>query len=243
MGAVPTGAGQPGRLGPGWSWARRPRRCEDQLGLHVRKIDVPDRLMPLHGVALTCWNDRPCDLVVLASHVAIRASTAWLQPLSSPNPWRGKRHAPSADCFRPSAEGLCRSCHRRSASLLQYPGARLTIGRGATVRSPWPPSPTSPTYLGATGTPIFHVLHVGDRLPRDFRFRTPLERPRSHRRHAGRRPVVEAIVEVGGNRGLRPTSSSWPTRGHDSLARHPCAGSTTEQVLRHSERPVLAVPA
>lgn len=200
---------------------------EEQLDLRVRKIDIPD-FDPLHGVK-DVLEHRPCDLVVLASQ-ARKGVDRWLHP-SLAEPIAREAHAPSL-ILPPSARGfvdpatgavglrnvLVAVDHRPSAARALATAADLTA------------------MLDASGA-IFHLLHVGDSFPE-----TPVPdaiatRVRM-RQQAG--AVVDEIIEAAAE--VEADLIVMATRGHDSLL-DSLRGSTTEQVLRTSGRPVLAVPA
>jgi len=199
----------------------------DQLGLHVRKIDVPAP-DPLHGVT-DLLEHRPSDLVVLASH-ARQGVDRWLHP-SIAEPIAREANAPSLT-LPPTSTGFVDPA-TGAVSLLNIlvaidhrPSAARAVATVANLAA----------NLGATGA-IFHVLHVGDSFPE-----TPVpdaiaDRVRRRQQAGG---VVEAIVETASK--VEADLIVMATRGHDSLL-DSLRGSTTEQVLRRSDRPLLAVPA
>lgn len=199
----------------------------DQLGLHVRKIDVPAP-DPLHGVT-DLLEHRPSDLVVLASH-ARQGVDRWLHP-SIAEPIAREANAPSLT-LPPTSTGFVDPA-TGAVSLLNIlvaidhrPSAARAVATVANLA----------TNLGATGA-IFHLLHVGASFPE-----TPVpdaiaSRVRRRQQAGG---VVEAIVDTAAE--VEADLIVMATRGHDSLL-DSLRGSTTEQVLRRSDRPLLAVPA
>lgn len=199
----------------------------ERLGLHVRKLDIPDH-DPLHGV-LDLVDKRPFDLVVLASQ-ARDGLDRWLHPSI--------------------AEPLAREA--RLPTLFLPVGARGFIdpGSGAQqLRHVLVPVDHTPRAgralalamdmadaLGATQA-VFHLLHVGARWPA-----TPVPGGRESRVRRLERTgdVVSEIVAEAAL--LQADLIVMATHGHDGLL-DALRGSTTEQVLRRAKRALLAVPA
>lgn len=196
------------------------------LGLHVRKLDIPDR-DPLHGV-LDLVDKRPFDVVVLASQ-ARDGLDRWLHPSI--------------------AEPLAREA--RLPTLFVPVGARgfVDADTGAqTLRHVLVPVDHAPRAgralalamdmadaLGA-GDAVFHLLHVGARWPA-----TPVAGGRESRVRRLERAgdVVDEIVAAADS--LDADLIVMATHGHDGLL-DALRGSTTEQVLRRAKRALLAVP-
>ncbi len=203
-----------------------PSAVLDQLGLHVRKIDVPAP-DPLHGVA-DVLEHRPCDLIVLASQ-ARHGVDRWLHP-SLAEAIAREAYTPSLT-FPPSARGFVDpqtgavSLRNILVAIDYHPSAGRALATAADLAS----------MLGAAGA-IFHLLHVGDNFPE-----TPLPvsiatRVRTRQQSGA---VVDAIMDTAAQ--VEADLIVMATRGHDSLL-DSLRGSTTEQVLRQAGCPVLAVP-
>lgn len=199
---------------------------EARLGLHVRKIDVPDD--PRHGV-LDVLERRPCDLVVLATHA--RAGLERLLLPSFAEPIAREGHTPalvlptgSSGFVDPATGGA--TLHNILIPVDSRPPAGRAIELAVALAD----------VLDQSGA-VIHLLHAGPDFP-ELELPAALE-PRLRRR-AMPAPVVEAILETAEK--VRADLIVMPTRGHDSLA-DTLRGSTTEQVLRRANLPVLAVPA
>ncbi len=200
---------------------------EEQLDLRVRKIDIPDP-DPLHGVK-EVLERRPCDLVVLASH-ARQGVDRWLHP-SLAEPIAREAHAPSLT-LPPSATGFVHpatgavNLRNVLVAVDHHPSAARALATAADLTA----------MLGAGGA-IFHLLHVGDTFPEIPVPEAIATRIRT-RQQAG--VAVDTIIDTAAE--VDADLIVMATRGHDSLL-DSLRGSTTEQVLRNSGRPLLAVPA
>lgn len=200
---------------------------EARLGLHVRKIDVPEG-DPKRGV-LDVMDRRPCDLVVLAT--AARSGLERLLRPSLAEPIAREGHTPAL-VFPAGAAGFVdpSTGEARLRSILVAIDRRPPAGRAIDLAAA-----LSAQLSG--GAAAIHLLHVGPDFP-DLELPAELE-PHLHRRMR-EGPVVQAILETAA--AVHADLIVMPTRGHDSLA-DVLNGSTTEQVLREADRPVLAVPA
>lgn len=203
-----------------------PSAVLDQLGLHVRKIDVPAP-DPLHGVK-DVLEHRPCDLIVLASQ-ARQGVDRWLHP-SLAEAIAREAYTPSLT-FPPSASGFV-DPQTGAVSLLNIlvaidyrPSAARALSTIADLTS----------MLGAAGA-IFHLLHVGDSFPETPIPEAIATRVRTRQQSGA---VVDAIMDTAAE--VKADLIVMATRGHDSLL-DSLRGSTTEQVLRQASCPVLAVP-
>lgn len=203
-----------------------PSAVLDQLDLHVRKIDVPDP-DPLHGVT-DVLEHRPCDLVVLASQ-ARQGVDRWLHP-SLAEPIARQAHTPSLT-LPPAARGFVdpETGAVRLLNVLVAVDHRPSAARALTTVA------DLTAMLGARGA-IIHLLHVGDRFPETPVPESIAARVRT-RQQAG--PIVDAIIDTAAK--VEADLIVMATRGHDSLL-DSLRGSTTEQVLRQADCPVLAVP-
>jgi nucleotide-binding universal stress UspA family protein len=200
---------------------------EEKLDLRVRKIDIPDP-DPHHGVK-EVLERRPCDLVVLASH-ARQGVDRWLHP-SLAEPIAREAKAPSLT-LPPSAAGFVDpgtgavSLRNVLVAVDHHPSAARALAIAADLT----------TMLGAAGA-IFHLLHVGEHFP-EIPVPDAISARIRSRQQAG--PVVDTIIDTASE--VDADLIVMATRGHDSLL-DSLRGSTTEQVLRNSGRPLLAVPA
>lgn len=200
---------------------------EDKLDLRVRKIDIPDP-DPLHGVR-EVLERRPCDLVVLASQ-ARQGVDRWLHP-SLAEPIAREAQAPSLT-LPPSVRGFVDpatgavNLRNVLVAIDHRPSAARALATVADLAA----------MLDAGGC-IFHLLHVGDSFPEIPVPEAIAARVRT-RQQAG--AVIDAIIDTAAE--VEADLIVMATRGHDSLL-DSLRGSTTEQVLRHGGRPVLAVPA
>jgi nucleotide-binding universal stress UspA family protein len=200
---------------------------EERLGLHVRKIDVPDN-RPDHGV-LEILDRRPCDLLVLATHARDGISRL-LNPSVAESIAR-EGHTPTlvlpatASGFVDPATGAVR-LHNILIPVDSRPSAIRALALA------WQLS----AQLGADSA-IVHLLHVGPDFPDLVE---PVEMLSRVRRRQMAGPVVDAILETA--EAVLADLIVMPTRGHDSLT-DILRGSTTEQVLHRSGLPVLMVPS
>lgn len=200
---------------------------EERLGLHVRKIDIPDSRAG-HGV-LEVLDRRPCDLLVLATHA--RDGIARLLSPSVAEPIAREGHTPtlvlpaSAAGFVDPATGVV-----RLHNILIPVDSRPSAIRALTLA--WQLS----AQLGADEA-VIHLLHVGPDFPDLV---APLEIKSRVRRRQMAGPVADAILETADT--VLADLIVMPTRGHDSLL-DVLRGSTTEQVLHRSGLPLLMVPS
>lgn len=199
---------------------------EKRLGLHVRKIDVPEG-DPKRGV-LDVMDKRPCDLVVLAT--AARSGLDRLLRPSLAEPIAREGHTPAL-IVPAGARGFVDPATGDSslANILVPVDRRPPAGRAIALAA------ALAARLSADAA-LIHLLHVGPDFPEPD---TPPELEQRLRRRMCEGPLLEAILETADT--VRADLIVMPTRGHDSLA-DMLNGSTTEQVLRESNRPVLAVP-
>lgn len=199
---------------------------EAQLGLRVRKIDVPEP-SPRAGVA-DVMARRPCDLVVLAT-AAREGLEALLHPSLAEAVVRDARTPclvmpTSASGFVDPATGAV-----SLRNILMPVDAKPSAERAVSIALALAERLDAPDAL-------IHLFHAGPGFP-DVEV-APAAEPRIRRRmQAG--PVVEAILDAADT--VHADLIVMPTNGHDSLA-DVLRGSTTEQVLRRANRPVLAVP-
>lgn len=200
---------------------------EAQLGLHVRKIDVPDR-SARHGV-LDVMDRRGCDLVVLAT--AGRSGLDRLLHPSIAEPIAREGHTPALVLPANSAGFVDPATGAASLKNILLPiDGRPAADRALALA-------LALTHQLDAPEARIHLFHAGPDFPD---LAVPLEdEPRIHRR-ARPGPVVEAILETADL--VRADLVVMPTRGHDSLA-DVMRGNTTEQILRLAGRPVLTVPA
>ncbi len=199
----------------------------ETLGVNVRKIDIPDH-NPVHGIQ-GLVDQYGLDLVVMASE-ARDGLSRWLHGSVAESVAR-KSGLPAlflprnGHGFVDPADGQARLRNilvpfsRRPA-----PDAALAFAMDMT------------TLLGDAGT-VIHLFHVGDDQPimpdpREAGFRI------EHRRGSG--PVVEQIVATAD--AIDADLIIMATDGHDGVL-DILRGSTTEQVLRHAGRALIAVPA
>jgi nucleotide-binding universal stress UspA family protein len=199
----------------------------DELGLHVRKVDIPD-YEPIHGI-LGLLDKHPYDLLVLTSQVRDGVDR-WLHPSI--------------------AEALAREA--RLPTLFLPQGARGFIDPGdggihlrniliPVDRAPRPAQAISlalalAAQLGAETAKI-HLLHVGAAWPE---VTIPDGAEETATRMTAFGPVVDQIVTVAEE--LDADLIVMATHGHDGVL-DALRGSTTEQVLRRAKRALLAVPA
>lgn len=197
------------------------------LGLHVRKLDIPDH-DPLHGV-LDLVDKRPFDLVVLSSQ-ARDGLDRWLHP-SIAEPLAREARLPTlflpvgARGFVDAGDGA-QGLRRILVPVDHTPRAGRALALAMDMAD----------AIGA-GEAVFHLLHVGTRWPA-----TPVSGDRESRVRRIERTgdVVGEIVAAAD--ALDVDLIVMATHGHDGLL-DALRGSTTEQVLRRAKRALLAVPA
>ena len=199
-----------------------------ELGVDVEKVRAPagDPVKAMLGYL----RDDPAELIVMASHAATGLARLWQKPVAEPL----ARAAGSATLFLP--EGA-RGFVSEADGSVQLRRVLLPMDV-----SPGPERALSLTLnlaraLGAE--PRVTLLHVGDgsslgpvRVPHDVRGRVE------------RRNVTGTVVEsiVAAAEGDDVDLVVMATRGHDGFL-DALRGSTTERVLRHARRALLAVPA
>lgn len=212
-------------------WGLLPEDAEsaavaELLGLHVRKVDIPDD-DPLHGI-MGLVERHAFNLAVLASHTR-GGVDRWLHPSVS--------------------EALARETGLPTLFLPH--GARGFIDPAdgsARLRSVLVPVDHSPPAGRAVGLAmeladligadeaVFHLLHVGESGPWP-------DIPAGHdgrvRRMNATGRVVDQIVAAADS--LDADLIVMPTRGHNGML-DALRGSTTEQVLRRAGRALLAAP-
>lgn len=199
----------------------------DTLGLHVRKVDIPDK-DPMTAV-VDLLDHRPVDLVVLASH-AREGLDRWLHP-SFAEPLAREARLPTL--FLPHAARGFVSPETGAQTLRHVlvpvdqsprPGRALALAMDMA------------DALGAVDA-VFHLLHVGPQWPA-----TPIPGGRESRvrRLERKGSVVDEIIGAADQ--LDADLIVMATHGHDGLL-DALRGSTTEQVLRRAKRALLAVPA
>lgn len=212
-------------------WGLLPEDAEsaavaELLGLHVRKVDIPDD-DPLHGI-MGLVERHAFNLAVLASHTR-GGVDRWLHPSVS--------------------EALARETGLPTLFLPH--GARGFIDPAdgsARLRSVLVPVDHSPPAGRAMGLAmeladligadeaVFHLLHVGESGPWP-------DIPAGHdgrvRRMNATGRVVDQIVAAADS--LDADLIVMPTRGHNGML-DALRGSTTEQVLRRAGRALLAAP-
>ncbi|MDP1736477.1 MAG: universal stress protein [Caulobacter sp.] len=212
-------------------WGLLPQDAESAavaklLGLHVRKIDIPDD-DPLHGI-MGLVERHAFNLAVLASHTR-EGVARWLHPSVS--------------------EALARETGLPTLFLPH--GARGFIdpadasARLRTVLIPVDDSPPAglavalamelADLIGADEA-VFHLLHVGESWPAPD---IPPGREARVRQMKSKGPVVEQIIAAADS--LDADLIVMPTRGHNGVL-DALRGSTTEQVLRRAGRALLAAP-
>ena len=200
---------------------------EARLGLHVRKIDVPDR-HARHGV-LKVLEHRPCDLVVLATHGRDGLERLFNPSIAEPIAREGRTPTlvlpTDARGFVDPATGEV-----RLRNILIPVDTQPSAGRAVALAA------RLAAVLGARDA-IFHLLHIG---PEFTGVEAPSEIEAQTRRRLMAGPVVSGILESADV--VAADLIVMPTRGHDSLL-DLLRGSTTEQILHRARVPLLTVPA
>lgn len=206
-----------------------PEAVFERLGVKIRKTDIVGQ-DPVHGIA-RFFERHPSDLIVLATH-GREGWQRWLQGSV--------------------AEAVAREV--RAPALFLPHGARGFVDAGSgevSLRRVLMPVDREPRpeaaavvaaalmrALGAAPAELF-LLHVG--APADAPAVQLEERAWSRvERLARQGGVVETIAAVAAE--LSTDLVVMATQGHRGFL-DALRGSTTEQVLRRSSRPVLAVPA
>lgn len=199
-----------------------------ELGVDVEKVRAPagDPVQAMLGYL----RDDPAELVVIASHAATGLARLWQKPVAEPL----ARASGAATLFLPEgARGFVSesdgSVQLRRVLVPVYasPSPEKALGLALNLAR----------ALGAE--PRMTLLHVGDgaalghvHVPHDVRGRV------ERRNVTG--PVQDAIVAAAESDDADLVVMA--TRGHDGVL-DALRGSTTERVLRHAKRALLAVPA
>lgn len=197
----------------------------DDLGLHVVKADLgyPE---PAHGIAKYVGT-HACDLLVLGNH-GREGMDAWFSGSISSDL---AREANKPALFVPT----------NGAGFVDLASGDVTL---KTILIPVdgdidPGMAVALTNelvhaLGAEGV-TFHFLHVGDAEPS-----VVAPGMANVERHVKSGPVVQTILDMA--KEIDADLIVMPTEGRQGFL-DALRGSTTEQVLRHSHRALLAVPA
>jgi len=212
-------------------WGLLPEHAEsaavaDLLGLHVRKVDIPDN-DPLHGI-MGLVERHAFNLAVLASH-GREGVDRWLHPSVSE---ALARETGLPTLFLPhGARGFIDpangSAHLRTVLIPvdDSPPASRAVALAMELAD----------LIGADGA-VFHLLHVGETRPATD---IPAGREARFRQVNAKGPVVEQIIAAADS--LDADLIVMPTRGHNGML-DALRGSTTEQVLRRAGRALLAAP-
>jgi len=200
-----------------------------QLGVRITKVELYGPT-PIAGV-LRWLQDHPCDLVVMGTH-AREGMTRWL---------KGSIAADLADHARLPTLFL-----PMSSSGFVDPATGKALIRNVLIPIDRAPPPGAAVSLAlevadSYGCPdaTLHLLHVG--APEDApTVSIDPARDRRLRRHTRQGIVTDTIVAVADE--LNPELIVMPTLGRHGFL-DALRGSTTEQVLRQTRRPLLAVPA
>lgn len=205
-----------------------PAAVADRLGLRITKADIPDS-RPTDGVLRVVDNNH-CNLLVLATHA--RDGLARLLQGSIAETLARRAQIPTlflpvgAHGFIDAATGTPSLRH-----ILQPIAASATPGEAASLAL------RVADALGC-GDAVLHALHVGAADEAPTLTVSPQHEPRVRRLQA-EGGIVATIVEQAD--ALDADLIVMATRGHDGLLDR-LMGSTTEQVLRQANRPLLAVP-
>jgi nucleotide-binding universal stress UspA family protein len=208
-----------------------PAAVHERLGVRVTKADVPDR-DPADGV-LRFVTDKRCDLLVLATN--LRDDLAqWLEGSIAESL---ARRSGLPTLFLPvGAAGFVDPATGAAAlrNILLPADRAVPPGRAASLAL------RIADALGC-GDAVLHTLHVGDPGDAPVLAVAPRDEPRVRRVvHAEGAAVVDAIAAQAET--LAADLIVMPTRGHDGPLDR-LHGSTTEQALHRTRRPLLAVPA
>jgi nucleotide-binding universal stress UspA family protein len=206
-----------------------PAAVADRLGLRITKADVPDA-RPTDGVLHVVENNR-CNFLVLATHG--REGLARLLQGSIAETLARRAQIPTL--FLPvGSRGFVDAATGtpRLRNILQPIAAAVTPGPAASLAL------RLADALGC-GETALHALHVGAPEEAPTLTVAPQHEPRLRFVHAAG-AIVPSIVEQAD--ALDADLIVMATRGHDGLLDR-IMGSTTEQVLRQANRPLLAVPA
>lgn len=213
-------------------WSLLPSGAEagavgEALGLHVRKVDIPDK-DPMSAV-LDLVDHRPVDLVVLASH-ARNGLDRWLHPSFAEPLARGAR---LPTLFLPhGARGFI--APETGAQRLRH--VLVPVDQAPRAGHALALAMDMADAIGASDA-VFHLLHVGTHWPA---IPIPGGRESRVRQLERKGAVVDEIVSAADQ--LDADLIVMAAHGHDGLL-DALRGSTTEQVLRRAKRALLAVPA
>ena len=205
-----------------------PAAVADKLGLRITKAEIPDA-RPTDGVLRFVENNR-CDFLVLATHA--RDGLARLLQGSIAETLARRAQIPTL--FLPvGARGFVDAATGapRLRQILQPIAASATPGEAASLAL------RMADALGC-GEAVLHALHVGAADEAPTLTVSAQHQPRLRRLQA-EGAIVATIVEQAD--ALDADLIVMATRGHDGLLDR-LMGSTTEQVLRLANRPLLAVP-
>lgn len=239
--------GQHGRAGHQWAgfpsvratlaqWGRLAADApasavSETLGLHVSKVDIDGEDLA-RGVG-RFLAEHPCDLVVMATH-GDHGLPGWTH--------RSQSQALAAAIRAPSL-------------FVPVSGLGLVdlVSGGAAVRNVLVPVDSRPRADAALATAaklaeqlgspnaIFHLLHVGDGWPVVGLPPSLVEGPAGRvRQHRAEGAIAPAILDTADE--IAADFIVMATEGRHGVL-DALRGSVTEQVIRRTRRPVLAVPA
>ena len=201
---------------------------DSELGVRIKKVEIQDST-PINGVMRWLQN-HSCDLIVMGTHAREGAARLLKGSIAADL----ANHARLPTLFLPI-----------SSSGFVDPATGTAVIRNILIpvdREPRPAAAVSMAFEVADsyGCPdaIIHLLHVGtsDSAPT---ISVDAASDRRVRRHTREGSVTEAIVAFA--RELDPELIVMPTLGRQGFL-DALRGSTTERVLRHAQRPLLAVP-
>lgn len=204
-----------------------PSQIEERLGIRVSKIEIQHR-NPSSGLFEFVLSHRP-DMIVLATH-GRDGLNRWLRGSVSEDLAR-RTHIPTL-FFGPHTRGIIDavtgeiSFERVLVPVAHHPSPLGSLNILANLLAPFGVSPSA-----------FHFLYVGDDPPRI----TAASRSIHLQDVAvAKGPVVETILRVAQEQ--KADVIAMPTAGHDGFL-DALRGSTTEQVLRDTPCPLLAIRA
>src|SRR5262249_5226426 len=201
---------------------------DSKLGIRIKKIEVQDTT-PINGV--TRWlQNHSCDLIVMGTHAREGAARLLKGSIAADL----ANHARLPTLFLPI-----------SSSGFVNPATGTALIRNVLIpvdRAPRPAAAVSMAFEVADsyGCPdaIIHLLHIGTSDSSPTISMDPAS-DRRLRRHTREGNVTDAIVAFASE--LDAELIVMPTLGRHGFL-DALRGSTTERVLRHARRPLLAVP-